>query len=128
MEATHLHGEGVLRCADNVCHIKLGRETAVLAVPQQLPIQPGIEGIVDSLKMDGDPAVHAWNDQLPVPLIPSHESVQSNGRQTPEEATPLALPGGWNCEVLAVASSGVVLRHEWGGDWPGVLKICVNGE
>ena len=72
----HLHGEDILPCANNVSDIKLGRQTAVLAVSQQLPIQPCVEGVIHSLEMDGDPAMHAWYDQLPLPLMPSHQSLQ----------------------------------------------------
>ena len=66
----HLYSEGILLCADNVCHVKLGRQAAVLAVSKELPIEPAVEGIVDRLKMDGDPAMHAGFCQIPgAPLL-----------------------------------------------------------
>ena len=55
---TYLHSKDILASADDVCNIKLGRQTAVLAVAQELAIEPGIECVVDSLKVEGDPAWH----------------------------------------------------------------------
>jgi len=120
----HLYGKGILLCADNVCHVKFGRQAAVLAVSQELPIEPAVEGIIDCLKMDGDPAMHAAFCQIPgapcFELLYVHACASRR-----REGTPLAFPGGWNAKVLSVAPSGVVLWHERGSDWPGVLKVRV---
>lgn len=64
----YLDGEDVLACADDVCHIKLSRQAAVLAVSQELPVEPGVECIVHSLKVKGDPAQHAEHCQAPMVL------------------------------------------------------------
>ncbi len=61
----HLYSEGILAMRDDVRHVKFGREAAVLAVSQELAIQPDIYCIIHSLEVEGDPACRFARLRIP---------------------------------------------------------------